>query len=321
MYYYLYLFTTIPLPPPSLATSCPPPYTHSFSPCGKKFRSKPQIARFLGDNIDLTCFDFSRAGSPGDGSQRRRARDRTLTTSGVGGGGSLSGSGGSAAGNITTRRSELRSSSSKPLSTNPLRPSGPVRRTCGVIKLPVMWVAPPNDDQMRDTLILLDQKREVALHLIVQTLWERRLYGVKPCDHATGSDIAAHKQQNGTVDGVAKKSGALTQTSKPQSPSLSHVTAPFHTSASYVSPLASQSPRTTTVASSSSHSGRASPSTNGLTASQQQTHPSSTQNLGTSVAQAVELSLPLITDGVLRAQEERVKLIRRQLLAAQGPSS
>ena len=62
-----------------------------LSPCGKKFRSKPQIARFLGEMADLTCFDFSRAGNPGDGTQRRRARDR-----GGGGGGGGGGRGGQA---------------------------------------------------------------------------------------------------------------------------------------------------------------------------------------------------------------------------------
>lgn len=29
-----------------------------YSPCGKKFRSKPQLARFIGDTIDLSSFDF-----------------------------------------------------------------------------------------------------------------------------------------------------------------------------------------------------------------------------------------------------------------------
>ncbi|XP_033096430.1 methyl-CpG-binding domain protein 2-like [Anneissia japonica] len=29
-----------------------------YSPCGKKFRSKPQLARFLGDSVDLSSFDF-----------------------------------------------------------------------------------------------------------------------------------------------------------------------------------------------------------------------------------------------------------------------
>ncbi|XP_041465542.1 methyl-CpG-binding domain protein 2-like isoform X2 [Lytechinus variegatus] len=29
-----------------------------YSPCGKKMRSKPQLARFIGDAIDLSAFDF-----------------------------------------------------------------------------------------------------------------------------------------------------------------------------------------------------------------------------------------------------------------------
>ncbi|KAI8479694.1 methyl-CpG-binding domain protein 2-like isoform X2 [Branchiostoma floridae x Branchiostoma belcheri] len=29
-----------------------------YSPSGKKFRSKPQLARYLGDTFDLSCFDF-----------------------------------------------------------------------------------------------------------------------------------------------------------------------------------------------------------------------------------------------------------------------
>ena len=29
-----------------------------FSPNGKKFRSKPQLVRYLGDTVDLTTFDF-----------------------------------------------------------------------------------------------------------------------------------------------------------------------------------------------------------------------------------------------------------------------
>lgn len=30
----------------------------SFSPSGKKFRSKPQLSRYLGNTVDLGCFDF-----------------------------------------------------------------------------------------------------------------------------------------------------------------------------------------------------------------------------------------------------------------------
>lgn len=39
-----------------------PPFFISFlltiSPSGKKFRSKPQLARYLGNTVDLGCFDF-----------------------------------------------------------------------------------------------------------------------------------------------------------------------------------------------------------------------------------------------------------------------
>ncbi|KOB71464.1 putative methyl-CpG binding transcription regulator, partial [Operophtera brumata] len=29
-----------------------------YSPTGKKFRSKPELVRYLGDSMDLSCFDF-----------------------------------------------------------------------------------------------------------------------------------------------------------------------------------------------------------------------------------------------------------------------
>lgn len=103
----------------------------------------------------------------------------------------------------------------RPLSNNPLRPSGPIRRTCGVIKLPVTWVAPPNDDQARNNLTLSapgDPKTQSAIHLIVQSLWEKRLFGVKPYDHVTGDEIAAD-QNNGVVE-----IKPITPISKPHSP-------------------------------------------------------------------------------------------------------
>lgn len=109
--------------------SCLSPSLPLSSPCGKKFRSKPQIARFLGDAADLTVFDFSRAGTPGDGSSRRRARDRS-----------------------TRRAVEVARQGPppvRPLSINPLRPSGPIRRTCGVIKLPVTWVPAPCEEELK----------------------------------------------------------------------------------------------------------------------------------------------------------------------------
>lgn len=129
VFLFSYSRSTFPTPShssPSLSFSLPP-----TSPCGKKFRSKPQIARFLGDSADLTVFDFSRAGTPGDGSSRRRARDRTARRA--------------------VDVSKYAPPPIRPLSINPLRPSGPIRRTCGVIKLPVTWVAPPSDEQLKLT--------------------------------------------------------------------------------------------------------------------------------------------------------------------------
>ena len=115
IFFPLTLSPSLPLPP-------------LCSPCGKKFRSKPQIARFLGDAADLSVFDFSRAGTPGDGSSRRRARDRS-----------------------TRRAVEIKQGPPpvRPLTINPLRPSGPIRRTCGVIKLPVTWVPALCDDKLK----------------------------------------------------------------------------------------------------------------------------------------------------------------------------
>lgn len=43
----------------------------------------------------------------------------------------------------------------RPLTNNPLRPSGPTRRTCGVIKLPVTWVSPPSDEEVKQSAIKL----------------------------------------------------------------------------------------------------------------------------------------------------------------------
>ena len=138
------------------------------SPCGKKFRSKPQIAKFLGENhtMDLSCFDFSR-GAYGEITQRRRARDR----------------------HISKKMESVKPMTViKPLSVNPLRASGPIRRTCGVIKLPVTWVAPPDDEQNFNPLTAGEQRSQI--HNIVQSLWQNRLYGVKPYDHLTGDEIA-----------------------------------------------------------------------------------------------------------------------------------
>ncbi len=195
-------------------------YHYCYSPCGKKFRSKPQIARFLGESADLTAFDFSRAGTPGDGSSRRRARDRTTRRA------------------IEPTKAPL--ILVKPLSNNPLRPSGPIRRTCGVIKLPVTWVSPPSDEEAKMTAIKLheeavdspspppnllvnssagmegnedptttDQSKTSKVPppsttsvVMVPALWENRLQGVMAYDFETGNEIKVNlveKLHNGST--------------------------------------------------------------------------------------------------------------------------
>ena len=85
----------------------------------------------------------------------------------------------------------------RPLTVNPLRASGPIRRTCGVIKLPVTWVAPPDDDQGGTNLnSLTPGEQKSQIHVIVQSLWEKRLFGVKPYDHVTGDEIAAEESDS-----------------------------------------------------------------------------------------------------------------------------
>lgn len=52
-----------------------------FSPTGKKFRSKPQLARYLGNAVDLACFDF-RTGKMMPGKlqkNKQRLRHETLS--------------------------------------------------------------------------------------------------------------------------------------------------------------------------------------------------------------------------------------------------
>ena len=302
-------------------------YVLFSSPCGKKFRSKPQIARFLGDLADLTCFDFSRAGTPGDGTQRRRARDRSIK-----------------------KISELPRQFPlvRPLTNNPLRPSGPIRRTCGVIKLPVTWVAPPSDDELRNNLIATyasDPKQQSPISVIVQSLWEKRLFGVKPCDHMTGSEIAESKTPNGVVDASELiKTSPLTPIRKPHSPLF---VSPVQSAHPMKSPPPIMSPtqlrqqqqqRPNTVPSLLSYNPQQqlnSLQQNGQQQArlagkdllylslQQQTQ--STQQLsqdlpnGPTQQPQPAIQVPVVvTENELRLQEERVRLIRQQLLAAQS---
>ena len=359
--------------------------TYPYSPCGKKFRSKPQIARFLGECADLSAFDFSRVGTPGDGTQRRRARDRSAKKADI-----------------------LRSVPLvRPLSNNPLRPSGPIRRTCGVIKLPVTWVyvPTPSDEENEATLKQTSPKETLseenkpapitplpvttsASGVAVPALWESRLLGVKPCDHETGDDINPPvKAQNGTTAGLAPNlTNKLTEPNTPQNLSpkpptpgipnstqkqVSTIKSPPSLSVSGVtaSILAQQlqqslkqavgmSSTTTVIPSLLQHSGRMSPSSGTLKNGQSKNQDTSASHLtGSDIVllslgkSAIKPSLArqhlppsvsvttasvvtngpsslgnkkvlenlsrLVTDNDLRLQEEKVRHLRQQLLAAE----
>ena len=126
----------------------------SCSPDGKKFRSKPQIIRYLGNSVDLALFDFSsRDGTSGEATKRRTARERSVKTK------------------VYTPR--YGPSEERPFTNHPLRSSGPIRRTCGVIKLPVVWIPPKKDEHPTPPNGSGDQ--DTPLGAIVQRLWERRL--------------------------------------------------------------------------------------------------------------------------------------------------
>lgn len=298
--------------------------TYPCSPCGKKFRSKPQIARFLGDNADLTPFDFSRAGTPGDGTQRRRARDRANTT----------------------KRLEPAPRSMmpliRPLSSNPLRATGPIRRTCGVIKLPVTWVSPPSDEELRSNLVVGHPKATPSpISLVVQALWEKRLFGVKPCDHATGSEIPPNKTTNGLVEtSEVIKTTPLTPISKSQSPKnpsppqplLSptlHSPPPILPTSllkTHAIPRPSPLPSAAPVAAVPVSTGSSQPShlqqnliLLPLQQQQQQGLPGTKMAANGPTPHTAPPTVSLtITDTEVKQQEERVRLLRQQLLAAQS---
>lgn len=314
-----------------------------FSPCGKKFRSKPQIARFLGESADLTCFDFSRAGSLGDGT-RRRARDRNPQGS--------------------TKKfdpNHMMSPPVRPLSANPLRATGPVRRTCGVIKLPVMLLSPPaGNTELRDSIIGQQGGADIkghTLNVVVQSLWERRLNTICPQDYATGKDISRLDIQSvpaGYSTIARDPLSTSTPPLHPQQPVLpsllgtmssvpSNNTSPHNTSTLLSSsPLVSNNNSySTNKYPTHSNASTVPPNNSGASAAnhksvltgtkllqlhqQQQQLAAKLSSSSSHVAHRPSLPPPpssslslTITDSDVKLQEKRVQLLRQQLMAAQG---
>lgn len=278
-----------------------------YSPCGKKFRSKPQIARFLGDHADLTCFDFSRAGSLGDGT-RRRARDRNPQG--------------------TVKRFDPRHivpQSVRPLSLNPLRPSGPVRRTCGVIKLPIMLLSPPaGNTELRDSVLgqisngsgsVGGDSKGHTLNVVVQSLWERRLNTLNPNDHVTGKELSRLDPDPipppgyGSCDGLVSSSSSripllLPSGLQPQTPVLPSLLSSV------------QRPQSHTIG----NNNKVNSGTRLLQIHQDQQqqqvkpHPN---NIPPRITGGNVLPMT-VTDSDVKLQEQRVLLLRQQLMAAQS---
>ena len=291
-----------------------------FSPCGKKFRSKPQIARFLGENADLTCFDFSRAGTMADGTQRRRARDRNPQ----------------GFSRKLEQRPQMVPPAVRPLTMNPLRPSGPIRRTCGVIKLPVMLLSPPaGDATLRDSILgqqgVNDQKSH-SLNVVVQSFWERRLKSINPQDHLSGKEVTRKElQQQAAV-------------SRPDPPSTDPSATPLQQSATLIPSLLSSQqlpggapPLHSTTPLSSSPQQQPSLSSNHMLSvvSTSNSPLTGTKLLQVHQLKALSTSSPTpppppppslssphipqcVTDNDVILQEQRVQLLRQQLLAAQS---
>ncbi|XP_026781053.1 methyl-CpG-binding domain protein 3a isoform X1 [Pangasianodon hypophthalmus] len=117
-----------------------------FSPTGKKFRSKPQLARYLGNSMDLSSFDF---------------RTGKMIMS-----------------KLNKNRQRLRYEHSSQNRGKPdLNTSLPVRQTASIFKQPVTKVTNhPNNKVKTDPQKAVDQPR--------QLFWEKKLSGLNVYDIA-----------------------------------------------------------------------------------------------------------------------------------------
>ncbi|KAJ8028954.1 Methyl-CpG-binding domain protein 2 [Holothuria leucospilota] len=116
-----------------------------FSPCGRKFRSKPQLARFLGDSFDLSAFDF-RSGKQLSSGARKSKRLKNIQYDYSRG---------------------LKHDASLVL---------PIRQTASIFKQPVTLKT--NHGQNR---IKADPKQD-AKDVPKQLFWEKRLSNLTACD-------------------------------------------------------------------------------------------------------------------------------------------
>ncbi|XP_051552382.1 methyl-CpG-binding domain protein 2-like isoform X1 [Myxocyprinus asiaticus] len=115
-----------------------------YSPTGKKFRSKPQLSRYLGNSVDLGCFDF-RTGKMMPGKmQKNKQRLRSDNL------------------NMTKGKLDLNTAL-------------PIRQTASIFKQPVTKVVNhPNNKVKTDLQKATEQPR--------QLFWEKRLKGLRSSD-------------------------------------------------------------------------------------------------------------------------------------------
>ncbi|KAG5285837.1 hypothetical protein AALO_G00008030 [Alosa alosa] len=118
-----------------------------FSPTGKKFRSKPQLARYLGNSMDLSSFDF---------------RTGKMIFS-----------------KLNKNRQRLRYDQNQNKGKPDLNTSLPVRQTASIFKQPVTKVTNhPSNKVKTDTQKAVEQPR--------QLFWEKKLSGLNVYDIAEG---------------------------------------------------------------------------------------------------------------------------------------
>ncbi|XP_067218515.1 methyl-CpG-binding domain protein 3a isoform X2 [Chanodichthys erythropterus] len=115
------------------------------SPTGKKFRSKPQLARYLGNSMDLSSFDF---------------RTGKMLMS-----------------KLNKNRQRIRYDNSQSKGKPDLNTSLPVRQTASIFKQPVTKVTNhPSNKVKTDPQKAVDQPR--------QLFWEKKLSGLNAYDIA-----------------------------------------------------------------------------------------------------------------------------------------
>ncbi|XP_077633683.1 methyl-CpG-binding domain protein 2 [Crocuta crocuta] len=115
-----------------------------FSPSGKKFRSKPQLARYLGNTVDLSSFDFRTGKMMPSKLQKNKQR---------------------------LRNDPLNQNKGKP----DLNTTLPIRQTASIFKQPVTKVTNhPSNKVKSDPQRMNEQPR--------QLFWEKRLQGLSASD-------------------------------------------------------------------------------------------------------------------------------------------